>query len=160
MRLKNKGFTLVELLAVIAILAIIATITVPTVINVLQDSRENAFKDNAMAISRAAQNYYASSSITKSVDLPLLVTFNDKKETNKYFNNTSNEWETSSERMLDYTGENPDSGNICINKTGQVSMAIYSENTSLCATKEPEDKTITTKETEPENCLITEDSCF
>ncbi len=160
MRLKNNGFTLIELLAVIAILAIIATITVPTVINVLKDSRKNAFKDNAMAISRAAQNYYASSSITQSVNLPLLVTFNDKKETNKYFSNATNEWETSSERILDYTGENPDTGNICIDKNGNVSMAIYNKNTSTCATKDAKDKTITIEEIEPENCLITEDSCF
>ena len=159
MRLKNKGFTLTELLAVIAILAIIATITVPTVINVLQDSRENAFKDNAMAISRAAQNYYASSSIIKSVDLPLLVTFNDGKETNRYINNQNKECETSNERLLEYTGQNPDSGNIYIDRNGDIYMAIYDKSVRKCAIKKPGDKTVTFTNQSESECKLDNNPC-
>lgn len=159
MRVKNKGFTLVELLAVIAILAIIATITTPIMLNVLQDSRESAFKDNAMALSIAAQNYYAASSIGTSVNLPILITFNDKTETSKYLNNTNNTCETSNERLLDYNGQNPDSGNIFIDKNGDVSMAIYNIQTSKCATKGPEDKTITIQDMTESECVLTNNPC-
>ncbi len=40
---KNKGFTLVELLAVIVILAIIMVITIPSVLDVLSSARKRAF---------------------------------------------------------------------------------------------------------------------
>ena len=36
---KNKGFTLVELLAIIVILAVVSLITVPVVTNIIKQSR-------------------------------------------------------------------------------------------------------------------------
>ena len=45
---KQKGFTLVELLAVIVILAIIALIAVPIVMNVIEDARKGAAKSSAL----------------------------------------------------------------------------------------------------------------
>ena len=41
--MKNKGFTLAELLGVIAILAVIAIITTPVIFGVVDNSRKNAF---------------------------------------------------------------------------------------------------------------------
>ena len=60
MKNNNSGFTLVELLAVITILGILATITVPIVINVFNSASESAFEDDAMTLSKAADNYYTS----------------------------------------------------------------------------------------------------
>ena len=157
--MKNKGFTLAELLAVIAILAIIATITTPIILNVLNESKINAFKDNAMSLNRTAQNYYAASSISSNVKLPILITFNQKNETNKYLNNETNSCETSDERILEYNGQNPDSGNIFINKNGDISMAIYNKDTSVCAKKNPEDKTVRVEKTNAENCVLDNDPC-
>lgn len=157
--MKNKGFTLVELLAVIAIIAIIATITTPIILNVLNDSKTNAFKDNAMALNRAAQNYYASSSINSAVKLPLLITFNEKDETNKYLDNETDTCETQTDRMLEYNGQNPDSGNIFIDKNGDIYMAIYDKSTSTCATKNPEDKTVTIQKTDASQCILNNDPC-
>ena len=57
--MNRKGFTLVELLAVIAIIAIIALITTPIVLNVIQTSKENAFKDTAHGLVVAAGTYQA-----------------------------------------------------------------------------------------------------
>ena len=82
--MKNKGFTLVELLATITILAIIATITVPIVINVFQSAEEDAFEDDAMSLSKAADNYHTAATMDSVAKLQLLATFNDGKETNKY----------------------------------------------------------------------------
>lgn len=155
----NKGFTLVELLAVIVIIAIIATITTPIILNVLNDAKVNSFKDDALSLNRAAQNYYASSTIANSVNLPILVTFTDGKETNKYLNNSNNSCETSTQRMLEYNGKNPDSGNIFIDKNGNVSMAIYNKEVSKCATIGPKDKTITIQDLDQSECVLTETPC-
>ena len=85
--MKKNAFTLVELLAVITILGILATITVPIVINVFNSASESAFEDDAMTLSKAADNYYTSLTLESDTKLPLLVTFNSGKETNKYKNN-------------------------------------------------------------------------
>ena len=43
-KIKKKGFTLVEVLAVIVILAIIAVITIPVVNNVIENSKKERVK--------------------------------------------------------------------------------------------------------------------
>ena len=43
-RLNNKGFTLVELLAVIIILAVVVGITIPAVLSTVNGAKESAFK--------------------------------------------------------------------------------------------------------------------
>lgn len=47
--MKRKGFTLIELLAVIIILAIILIIVVPNVINIIEGTRQNAFRASVRA---------------------------------------------------------------------------------------------------------------
>lgn len=157
--MKNKGFTLVELLAVITILAIVATITVPIVTGVIQTSKSKAFEDDAFSLSKAADNYYTSSTLSSSTKLPLLVTFNDGKETNKYLNNENKACETSQERLLEYTGQNPDSGNIYIDKNGDVYLAVYSKAARKCAKKNPGDKTVTFTDDNASECKLTNNPC-
>ena len=157
--LNKKAFTLTELLAVIVIIALIGTITTPIMLNVINTSKENAFKDDAIALNRAAQNYHAASSIASTVKLPLLITFKDKKEENKFLDNTANTCETSNERMLDYSGKNPDSGNIYIDKNGDISIAVYNAETNQCAKKEPNEKNITIENIDQENCVLSINPC-
>ena len=45
--MKNKAFTLIELLAVIVILAIIALIATPIILGIIKDARENAKQRSA-----------------------------------------------------------------------------------------------------------------
>ena len=54
-KLDRKGFTLIELLAVIVILAIIMVIAVPQILNVIENSRESAWKSNVKMIADAIE---------------------------------------------------------------------------------------------------------
>lgn len=54
---KDKGFTLVELLAVIVILAILALIAVPNVSSLVMKSKNNMFCKKVESIEAAAKNY-------------------------------------------------------------------------------------------------------
>ena len=152
--LNKNAFTLAELLAVIVIIALVGTITTPIMLNVINTSKENAFKDDAIALVRTSQNYHAAQSIAKTVNLPILITFENKKETNTYFNNSENICQTSNQRMLEYAGENPDSGGLFIDRNGDVTLAVYNDEINKCAKKNPNEKTIIIDNTEKENCII------
>ncbi len=60
MKKTNKGFTLVELLAVIVILAIIMIIAIPAVLQTMQSARQKTFKEYVTKVYTAAQNSYLS----------------------------------------------------------------------------------------------------
>ena len=62
--MKNKGFTLVELLAVIAILAILVIIALPNVLKMFNDAKKNSFLTEAKTVYSEAGKKYISDSIT------------------------------------------------------------------------------------------------
>lgn len=55
--MKNKGFTLVELLAVLVILAALAAIIIPTTMNIINSSKKATAIDSADGYLRAVSNY-------------------------------------------------------------------------------------------------------
>ena len=57
-RLKAKGFTLIELMIVVAIIGILAAIAIPKFAQMLEKSREGATKGNLGSIKSAASIYY------------------------------------------------------------------------------------------------------
>lgn len=58
-RIKNeKGLTLIELLAVIVILAIVSAIAIPAIGNIIDNSKYNAVKADAINVINAANLYY------------------------------------------------------------------------------------------------------
>ena len=69
----NKGFTLVELLAVIAILAILVIIAIPNVLKMFNDSKKNAFMVQARKTASVAQEHTVLSS-DKTFDCNSLLT--------------------------------------------------------------------------------------
>ena len=69
----NKGFTLVELLAVIAILAILVIIAIPNVLKMFNDSKKNAFMVQARKTANVAQEHTVMSS-DKTFDCNSLLT--------------------------------------------------------------------------------------
>ena len=57
-RLKTKGFTLIELMIVVAIIGILAAIAIPRFAQMLEKSREGSTKGNLGSIKSAASIYY------------------------------------------------------------------------------------------------------
>ena len=56
--MKNKGFTLIEFLAVIAIIAIIVIMTLPNILGSFNDSKKKNFVNEAREIYKAAKNQH------------------------------------------------------------------------------------------------------
>ena len=56
--MKNKGFTLVELLAVVVVLAVVSIIAIPITINIIENARKGALESSARGLMEAANNYY------------------------------------------------------------------------------------------------------
>ena len=69
--MKNeKGFTLVELLAIIVILAIIALIATPIILNTIENSRKGSAQDSAWATIEATKLAYAEYLATNAAASP------------------------------------------------------------------------------------------
>ena len=61
---KNKGFTLIELISVIILMGVIALITVPIIKDTIESAREKNFKNSALSLIEAANEYYLNSKLT------------------------------------------------------------------------------------------------
>ena len=76
----EKGLTLIELLAVIVILAIISAIAVPAIGNIIENTRYNAAKADAINVLNAANLYFTDEPDQTSVTVSTL-------KTEKYLDN-------------------------------------------------------------------------
>ena len=57
MKLNNKGFSLVEILAVVVILGVLSAIMVPTVTGIISSNRENSYENLKKSITSSARIY-------------------------------------------------------------------------------------------------------
>lgn len=55
--MRQKGFTLVELLAVLVILGLLALIIIPSITGTLKNSKENAYKKQIQVLETAAEKW-------------------------------------------------------------------------------------------------------
>jgi len=93
--LKNqKGLTLIELLAVIVILAIVAAIAVPAIGNIIENSRYNAVKADAINVLNAANLYFT--------DTPNKTTVNVSDLKKGKYLDTAGKFEDSESIMTNY----------------------------------------------------------
>ncbi len=123
-----KGFTLVELLAVIVIIAVIALITTPIVLNVVQNSKENAFKDTAHGLVLAAGTYQAQQ---QALNRNTTLTIN-------YATSSASEKD-----LLKTKGTLPDAGELSIDSKGKVTLALWSNDAKVCVVKKANAKEVT-----------------
>ena len=139
---RNKnGFTLVELLAVIVIIAIIALITTPIILNVVQSSRENAFKDTAHGLVLAAGTYQAEQQALNR-DTTLTINYATSSDSEK--------------NLLKTKGTLPDAGELSIDEKGKVTLALWSNDARVCVVKKADAKEVTINENikSASNCTI------
>lgn len=133
--MKKKAFTLIELLAVIVILAIIALVTIPIILNVVNNSKQSAFKNTAYGLIDSAKLQYAENLLNSNID-NLVYTFPEAEG-------------------LRYSGEIPKGGTLRFHRNGDVSIAIY--NDQWCAIKGVKDEKVVVFKYEEGKCLIPEE---
>ena len=130
--MKNKGFTLVELLAVIVILAVISLITVPMILGVIETAKKSAAVESVNGLLDAADKYMITSMFGES---------------------TVTRFDFPGDTKLSYKGTKPTSGTLVVDKDGDMSVTVSIN--GYCVRKRFSEKTPTIIETE--DCSI-EDS--
>lgn len=130
-KINIKGFTLIELLAVIVIIAVLALITTPIVFDVIQNSKENAFKDTAHGLVLAAGTYQAQQQALNR-DTTLTINYATSSESEK--------------ELLKTKGTLPDAGELSIDSKGKVTLALWSNEAKVCAVKKASAKEVTVNE--------------
>ena len=105
--MRQKAFTLIELLAVIVILGLLIVIIAPKVTSTLKEAEKNTNTTSAENLIKAAA---------------FKVSNNEMKGNNRYteINYTTGE----NTDYLDYTGEKPLSGKMTIKPNGEIAMAV------------------------------------
>lgn len=120
--MKNKGFTLAELLGVITILAVIAIITMPVIFGVVDNSRKNAFTRSVEEMKNVAvmdYNEYARSG-------EIIYNYSDN-------NLVCPGCDAGADLELDFTGEIEDGSGTITVKDGEV-ISLSIENSQFKAT--------------------------
>ncbi len=129
----QKGFTLIEVLAVLLILSVIALITTPIISGVIKNSRENAFVNDVNSLVDSLRTYQAEN--------------NYEAITIDYTNNTNT-------TKLEVDGELPDAGAISINEAGKIKLALWNEKLQICAKKNEDAKEITKEKITKAECKL------
>ena len=115
-KFKNKGFTLLELLAVIIVLGIIALIAISTVGNIVEYSKKEAFKTSVKTIIKTGENYSSVAQLNSGNKLSYPVSFNcDGKAC------------TNGDTKLEFTGKVPVSGSIVVEDAKTVKASYISD---------------------------------
>ena len=127
MKSMKKGFTLIELLAVIVILAIVALIATPIVLDVIGNAKDKANMASSYGIIDTAKLYYIENKFKDGV-VP-----------------STNIIDT-----LNLGGDKPETGEVYINKTGEIAVSLkYGDK---CYKKEFGDENIKTSEYNINSC--------
>ena len=116
--MKNKGFTLVELLAVIVILAVISLIATPMILGVIETAKKSAAVESVNGILDAADKYMITSMLEGG---------------------KSTRFDFPGDTKLSYKGTKPTSGTLVVDKDGNMSITVSIN--GYCVRKRFYDKT-------------------
>ncbi|GEL78145.1 prepilin-type N-terminal cleavage/methylation domain-containing protein [Tenuibacillus multivorans] len=132
---KEKGVTLVELLAVIIILGIIALIAVPAIAGVIEDSKVDSIKSSAINYINAGELYSVTNDISNdSIDLKTL--FDDGYVDDKDTAIWNNFGDSSGRPQVEIDTD----GNITITATGSMDgITVQFEGASISDINEGDD---------------------
>lgn len=113
MKKNEKGFTLVELLAVIVILSIIALIATPIVMGYVNDARKKAAETSTDGIITSIELGYTQASEDGDIPEQITIEFNDNDFTVK--NSADNTNVDSLKSKILIKGDKPTEGTITVN---------------------------------------------
>ena len=113
MKKNEKGFTLVELLAVIVILSIIALIATPIVMGYVNDARKKAAETSTNGIITSIELGYTQASEDGDIPEQITIEFNDNDFTVK--NSADNTNVDSLKSKILIKGDKPTEGTITVN---------------------------------------------
>jgi len=122
---KEKGFTLVEIMAVIIILGVVSLIAIPQVNKIIKEARMSVFEDSVYGVIRAGELYYHDRQV---LDLDLV-------DTTFVFPEATG---------LDISGKKPSNGKMIITSDGDIKLAV--SNGRYCARKGYNDSKISINE--------------
>lgn len=123
----NKGFTLVELLAIIVILGIIAVITTPVILGVIDDARKDAAADKAWGTIDAIKFAYANEKITQGSNLDIT------------------DYIAGDNKVVRISGEKPTAGTFTITDDGDVTVTNFTFGDYKCSNTADMSKMVCTK---------------
>jgi len=132
MKVKELGFTLVEMMAVIILLGVVSLVAIPQVNKIIRNTRMSVFKDSAYGVIRAGELYYRNKEINRE---PLI-------DTTFVFPNATG---------LEINGDVPKSGKMVITSDGSIKLAI--SNGKYCARKDYDDSKVSVNE-DINNCTL------
>src|SRR5574344_555309 len=140
--LKNKGFTLVEVLAVLVIIGVIALIVVPKVSDIISSSKKQAGMESALSYVRAVDKY--------------VIEANDDDSKEAHISNGDNLFS-----YITISGTKASEGKIYVDEDKNVSIALQIG--AYCYKKEAVDKNADITVTKTDTCTVepnTPTSCF
>src|SRR5574344_1291592 len=140
--MKNKRFTLVEVLAVIVILGVIALIVVPKVSDIISSSKKQAGMESALSYVRAVDQY--------------VIEANDDDSKDAHISNGDNLFS-----YITISGTKASDGKIYVDEDKNVSIALQIG--AYCYKKEAVDKNTDITVTKTDTCTVepkTPTSCF
>lgn len=111
--MKKEGFTLIEMLSVIVVIGIIGLLVTPVVISYIEKSNKEVLKTSAYGLIGAADNEYKRILMKGFVDNYIIYVYNEGEKTS-----------TLNGSKLEYKGQRPKSGNVVINRDGEIALSI------------------------------------
>lgn len=126
--MKNKGFTLVELLAVIVVLGVIALISIPITTNLIEQSRQNSFRNSVSGMMKSIEIYY-----TKKAGSEIFLNLTPGADKTLNYDAYLSD--------LDFTGSKPTAGYAYVAKDGTMGIIMY--NVYYCGYKKLKEESVT-----------------